>query len=228
MIRTLFIFFLALIVVQSGSVLGKAQTKRPTNNGQRVERADSRPDLAAAFDDVAQLKIVARKPNYHIGEMITLDIALINRSSRQLFVRKLSEVQVNVRNSTGKSITVQTYVVADRALVPSSFVRLPANEMSLHSFQLLVGCDKRAFSQTAEDDELTIFKNGLFLNWGDACLHSTTPETYTFSVEFKNNAVLVSSRMKDIRTAVGTIKSNSLEIKVSNCSVSSADPQSDF
>ena len=216
MIRTLLICFLASIVIQSGSVPVKSQARRQPNNGQSVERADSRPDLAASFADVAKLKIVARKTNYHIGEMITLDIALLNTSSRQLFVHKLSELQFNVRNSIGKSITVQAYGVAERALVPTSFVSLPANEMILRSFQLLVGCDKRAFEQStsAEHDSSMVFGKGLFLSWGDACLPIDQAQTLTISAEVKNAFVVSSSAKEKNKTAVGTINSNYLELRI--------------
>jgi hypothetical protein len=214
MIRTLVIFFLASIVIQSGSVPGKSQARRQTNNGQSVERADSHRHLAATFADVAKLKIVARKTNYHVGEMITVDIALLSTSSRPLLVPRLSEVRFSIRNSGGQSIAVQGYGVADRALVPSAFVRLPPNEMILRSFQLLVGCDRRAFSQAmaVEHDSATLFGRGLFLSWGDACLPIDHSITLTISAEIKN-AFVVFSREKD-KTAVGTINSNTLELRI--------------
>jgi len=80
----------------------------------------------------------------------------------------------------------------------------------------LAGCDKHAFAQvsSAEDNDLTAFKNGSFLNWGDACLPITQPDVYTFSVEINNDFVVIPSPPRKLRTAVGRIESNSLEIKV--------------
>lgn len=87
----------------------------------------------------------------------------------------------------------------------------------MRSFQLLAGCDKRAFAQFAsnETDDLTVFKRGLFLNWGDACLPNTQSETYTVSVQIKNDFILLTQRKEKVKTAVGTIKSNSLLFTIS-------------
>ena len=203
---------------------GKPNVSQTNKGDKRVADAESNPGHAVQLSDVAQLKIAARKSNFHVGEMITLDIALLNATTRPLFFRELSTLQIKAQNSAGQPLRVQDYIVADRAIVPGSFVRLLPNEIILRSVQLLAGCDKRAFAQFAspEDDDLTIFKSGLFLNWGDACLHFTKPETYTLSVEIKNDFVLLTRRLGNVRTAVGTIKSNSLEIKIDNCSMTPA------
>ena len=218
MIRGLVFCLLGLIIIHSGSVDSKAKPSQVGDRNKSVERAESHPNLTVKFDGVAQLKLASRKSTFHLGEMITLDIALLNASSRSLFFRKLSELQVKAVNSAGQPLMVQAYGVADRALVPGSFVRLAPGEIIVHSFQLLAGCDKRAFAQIAstKDDDLTVFKNGLFLSWGDACLPITQPDTYTFSVETKNDFVLLSPRTGNVRTAVGTIKSNSLEMIIGN------------
>ncbi len=216
MLRTIFTFLLLLMVVQTDSRICRSQTRRPTDGRQKVEQADLRPDLTAPFDEVARLKIVARKTNYRIGEMITLDIALLNTSSRYIFFRKLSEVQINVRNSGGKVLRVQAYGVSDRALVPNSFIRLPANEMMVRSFQLLVGCDRRAFSpsMSSNHDSSALFRGNLFLSWGDACLAVDPSETLTISAEIKNAFVVSSSAKAAEKTAVGAIKSNLMELTI--------------
>jgi hypothetical protein len=85
----------------------------------------------------------------------------------------------------------------------------------VRSFQLLAGCDERAFAQVASNnnDDPAVFKTGSFLNWGDACLPSKQPEIYIVSVQIKNDFVLL-PRMGRVMTAVGTIKSNALEIRI--------------
>jgi len=184
---------------------------------QKVERAESHPTLTVRFDEVTQLKIATRKTNFHLGEMITVDIALLNASSRPLFFRKLSnDVEIKVRNATGQIVTVQKYGVADRALVPSSFVRVLPNEIVVRSFQLLAGCDKRAFAElgSSESSDLVTFRKSLFLNWGDACLPDVQAGTYNISAEITNDFVLYPSLRGSTKTAVGKTNSNSLDIEV--------------
>lgn len=216
MTRGLVFCLSVLIMIQSQSVAEKPKPVQLGSNNRRVERAESRPDLAMRFADVARLKIASRKSTYNFGEMITLDIALLNTSSQPLFFRKPSELRITALNAVDQRVAVQLYGVSDRAVVPASFVRLAPGEIIVHSFQLLAGCDRRAFAQVAltKDDDLTVFESGLFLNWGDACLQTTRPETYNLFVEVKNDFVLLTSRIGKIRTAVGTLKSNSLEMKV--------------
>ena len=207
-----------ILTIHCGSATSKPKPNQISFGNKRVERAEVRPDLAVPFDGVAQLKIVTRKPAFHLSEMITLDIALLNASSRPLFFRNLSEPQIKAQNPAGQTIAIQEYGVADRALVPASFVRLAPGEIIVRSFQLLAGCDRRAFAQIAptDDNDLTVFKNGLFLNWGDACVPIAQPDTYTIFIEFKNDFVLSPSRIRKVMTAVGKIKSNSLEIRIAN------------
>lgn len=217
MVRQFFVCLLAVIVIQIASV-HRATLGQPSDNGKRVKRAETRPDLAIQLENVAQVKIATRKTNFQIGEMITLDVALLNTSGRPLFFRKLSEVRLNALNDAGLSVSAQEYGVADRALVPARFVRLSPGEMSVHSFSLLAGCDERAFAQFAssETSDRSVFNNGLFLNWGDACLRTRTPGTYAVTAEIENTFVLVPSRTKDAKTAVGKIRSNSLKISLGN------------
>jgi hypothetical protein len=216
--QTVPVCLLALMIVQAASIVGKPKAGRSSVDDKRVERAESRLDLAVQFDRVAQLKIASRKSTFHLGELITLDVAILNISSQPVFFHDILDLRTNARNPEGKPVRFQSYGVADRAIAPSSFTRVPKDEILLHSVQLLAGCDSRAFAQirSTENDSLTIFKNDLFLNWGDACLPITQPGIYTFSVEVKNDYVLLAPRIGRIRTAVGKITSNPLEIKIIN------------
>lgn len=216
MLRKRFLCLLGLMIILGASVVAQTKRGKVGDGHSRVERSASRPDLATKLDEVAELKIASRKSVFHLGEMMTLDIALLNTSSYPLFFRKLSEVRVNAITPSAQDNMVQEYGVADRAIVPTAFVRLAPGEIIVRSFQILAGCDKRAFAQisSSEDNDRTVFNRGLFLNWGDACLPNTQPETYTVSVEMANDFVLLPSRVIKSKTAVGTIKSNSLQLTI--------------
>src|ERR1041384_1626897 len=159
MIRGVLLCFVGLLLIESRLFAGQTKPRKLNDSDAKVERSDSRPDLAAKFDDVAQLKIASRKSLFHVGEMITIDIALLNTSSQPLFFRKPVEMHINVVTGTGQQMIVQEYVVIDRAIVPASFVRLSPGEIIVNSFQLLAGCDKRAFAQIAStaDEDRTVF-----------------------------------------------------------------------
>jgi hypothetical protein len=187
-------------------------------NGLRtqVESAKSRPDLAVELESVTQLKVASRKLTFHAGEMIGLDIALLNSSKRPVFFRRLSAPRINVQSLTGEPLRIQPYGVVERAATPSSFTLVAPNEFDTGTFQLLVGCDRRAFDQlkSTDQDGLTAFKQELFLNWGDSCLNLTRPGTYILTAEIENDYVIVSSRRGEMKTAVGKIKSNPLKITI--------------
>ncbi len=208
-LRLFLLSLIGLLIFQNGAVADQVKPK------SSVERADSRPDLAIKYDEAAQLKIGTRKSTFHTGEMATIDIALLNTSSQPLYFYKIYDPTINVMNPAGQKMMVQGYGVADRAIGPGTFVRLSPGDIIVESFQLLIGCDKRAFAQFASDpDDRTVFNQGLFLNWGDACLPSPPPETYTLSVGLRNDYVLLPSRAGKLRSAVGTINSNSLEMTI--------------
>ena len=218
MARELAFCLSGLMFIQSGLVVANAKSNQVGNKDTRIERAELRPTLVAKFQAVAELKIASRKTDFYQGEMIAVDVALLNTSRHPVFFRKLSELRINVLNDAGRPLAVQEYGIADRALVPARFIRLSPGEISVQSFQLLAGCDKRAFAQFAstQSDDRSVFKNSLFLNWGDACLPTTQPGPYTVSVEIENEFVLVQSRTERISTAVGKIQSNSLKMTIKN------------
>lgn len=207
-----------LLISQAVTLSGKPTGNLVRKDQQRVERIASRPDLALHFDRGVQIKVAGRKSTFHLGEMIMLDIAMLNATDHPLFFRKISDLQIRVQDSVGGPVGVQLYGVADRAIVPSSFTRVPPNEFLHHSFQLLAQCDNRAFDQlqAADKDSLAIFNNNLFLNWGDACLRITQPGTYFLTAEVKNDYVLVAPRLEKTMTASGKIESKPLEITILN------------
>ena len=200
-------------MVEMSGELGKAQANK---DRRQVENAKSRPDLNVELENVAQLKIASRKSTFHLGELINLDIALLNSSESAIFFHKLSDPLVKVQSLSGEALKIQPYGVAERTTTPSSFMLIGKNEFDTESFELLAGCDRRAFDQakSAHKDTLTAFNQNLFLNWGSACLSLTRPGIYVLTVEIQNSYVLNSPRQKGVKTAVGRIKSNSLKITI--------------
>jgi hypothetical protein len=206
---------LALMISQAPSLMGTPQVSRASNKDKRVEPAASRPDLAVPFESVAKVKLASRKSVFHLGEMITLDIAMLNAWEEPLFFKDISDLLMKAKTPAGDPVMIQTYGTVCRTTVPSSFNLVPHNEFLDRSFQLMARCDQRPFDhmRSADESSLTAFNEDWFLSWGDACLRAQ-PGTYIFEVEIRNNYVLAAPRLGKIQTAVGKIKSNPLEISI--------------
>lgn len=209
---TVCIFLLGALTIKTGNGLGSAQTIK---NNRWVESAKSRPDLSVKFDSVAQLKIAVRKSTFHIGEMIDLNIAVLNSSKKGVFFPLMLDPQIDVQSPSDESVKVRLYGTAERTMVPSSFTLLAPSEADTASFQLLAGCDRRAFSKSnSADNDRIAFDENLFVNWGRACLSLTRPGTYVLTAEIHNDYVIVSRRHEDTKSAVGKIRSNPLTITI--------------
>jgi hypothetical protein len=175
---------------------------------------DSRPTLATDWHKVAQLKLVARKGTFHSGEMINIDIAMINQSSEEIFFRSINFPSFVVTDEAGNSIAVVPYVVREFTYTTDLFELVRPSDIVTQSFALLAGCDQRAFDQmSSNSSSRELFDKNLFLNWGDSCVQIAGLGTYFLTAEFNNNKVRTSSNPK-IRTAVGTIRSAPLKIKI--------------
>ena len=70
--------------------------------------------------------------------------------------------------------------------------------------------------RAADKDNLAAFNNNFFVTWGDACLQITQPGTCVVTVDVRNDHILLAPRSGKIKTAVGKITSNPLEIIVVN------------
>jgi hypothetical protein len=79
-----------MVLALAGTVLSGTRHRR-----QRVPRSNSlalageRPDLAVDYGVTAKLKLVSRKTTYRVGEMISLDIAMLNTSDSPIYLHKL-------------------------------------------------------------------------------------------------------------------------------------------
>jgi hypothetical protein len=175
---------------------------------------ESRPDLAIEWQKVAKVKIVTRKEGYRVGEMINIDIAVINESESPVFFRPIDAPKLLVRDHAGRSVTTVPYVVRELSWTPSLFELVSQDEFLTHSFSLLAGCDTRAFEQiNSTSNSRELFDKNLFLNWGDSCLQIADPGTYFITAEFVNKMVRTSAKSA-FRTAVGSLKSEPLKITI--------------
>jgi hypothetical protein len=184
----------------------------------RVLSKEKRPDLAIEYSRVARFKVASHKQTYHIGELISLDMAVLNISEKPIFFAKISQPQFYLYDDQGQEQKVVPYIIVCLAINIDSFELLEPKIMTLESMQLLLGCDDRPFNQindgSDDKDDKRVFENNQFINYGRACLNIRKPGTYTIKARLRNDHVVESVDDPNVKTAVGAIESELLTIKV--------------
>ena len=202
-----------------GQSSGVASSSITNQEEDRLARAKDRPDLAVDVAKVARFKIASRKTIYHLGEMMNVDVALLNISEQPLYFQRLLTAEAYTRDPQGIEIHSTKYFVSDTMPRPQTYVLQNPNRVSFTSHQLLSECDRRAFEQVrmqlnAATESKKLFENDSFVFWGESCLDIRYPGTYTLTFEITNWFVVVSTIKGDVRTAVGTLRSNPLMITI--------------
>ncbi|MBV9924572.1 MAG: hypothetical protein JOZ96_05970 [Acidobacteria bacterium] len=212
------------------SAAGRVGTQN-VSASQSVTDVRERPLLGIDYSGAARLKLASRKDSYRFGEMIGLDIALLNATDTPIFFHKLSgpTVVVKVFDEKGAVVKVIPGSVRLEGVVPQSYVLLGAGEVTVGSRQLLAGCNAAGLAafdearQRLNEDvgrqkigyDQGMFERGLFVNWGDVCAQTTRPGSYDIVVEVSNRHVVLSGRGAKVKTAVSTISSPPLRITIS-------------
>jgi len=194
-----------------------------------VVEAKDKPDLAINYERVARFKLASRKTNYRLNEMISIDLAMLNVSSRPVFFRELSapDVRLVAYNDNGVEVKIAGYVIYQLGVSKETYTLLKPNTMTTSSLNLLVGCKERdAFMKLMNDLfndmdrsrrmswDVTVFERELFISWGEACLDVFHPGAYSIVAEVTNEHVVGSPCEPQTKTAVGTIRSTPLKIDI--------------
>jgi hypothetical protein len=223
--------FLAVNLAGTASIPAQSQRCQEPAKLRSLSRLKAQPNLGIDFKQFAAIKVASRKTRYRMDEIINLDIALLNQSSSPTFFRKnLSGLDVDVRayDEDGKEVDVKTFQVSQLGYYLDSYSLLGPGLFVQGTVQLLPGCEERAkFEETKNKffegpgsgmstDSKGVFEQNLFANWGDACLDIKHPGDYTIVAEVRNEFVVVSPCEKNIKTAVGTIRSTPLKITISD------------
>lgn len=229
--RSIVVFVTAVAVLGCYQlVLSQARRCRDASLQRTVSDIQERPQLGIEYSRVAQFKLASRKRSYRIGEMFSLDVAMLNTANAQVFFHKPSgpTLTINARDDKGAEITVTPTSMDLEAVIPQSYLLLDSNEVIVGSLQVLAGCNvegvaafdeaRQKFNKEVHQGQVKygkgLFERNLFINWGDACLRLTQPGTYTITVEITNQHVVVSSCESSLKTAVGNLISTPLTITV--------------
>jgi hypothetical protein len=201
----IFIFGVYLIT----PCLGLAQTRDII-----LEDANKRPDLATDIAKAAELKIAVRKNTYSIGEMLILDIAMLNlEQNNDIYLPPIKKVELTITNQKGQSILIPYFLKTTSQSVAS----INQNRLETDTVMLLIGCTEKPFQinseLSSEYSSERVFKKNLFLTWGDACLDVKAKSKIKIDAKIENNSVLVAP-LPNFKTAVGKLVSNRLTLSV--------------
>lgn len=224
-----------ICIVLTGSVtpqhlIGKSRQKQSASTRESIEDLKKRPDLGVDYARVARFKLGSRKTTYHVGEMISVDLAIMNISDTPVFFHGLNRptLELDARDEKGLQVSINPYTTALEATSPKSYMQIEQSHLIVASFQLLAGCTgdldtfldqkykvmQEEFGRGEPAYFKRLFQDSLFVDWGNACLSVKIPGRYTITAEQTNDTVLVSPKRPRVRTAVGTIRSTSLTLTI--------------
>lgn len=219
----------ALLCVQPGAVAQIRRCQDPSVQ-RGVDEVKARPKLGVEYAQVAMFKLASRKTTYRIGEMISLDLAILNAGEMPAFFHKLAGPTINLtaRDEKGAVLQIVSGTIVLEGIVPQSYVLLRPNEVVMGSLQLLAGFNVEGLSAFGESRERFdqdvhrgrveygkgLFDRNLFVNWGDASLRIDRPGTYVITATMVSENVITSRCEPKVRTAVGTIQSTPLTITI--------------
>jgi hypothetical protein len=191
--------------------------------------ANIRPDLAVDFAAVAKFKLASRKTTYRIGEIISIDMAMLNTSSKPVFIldARAAGVEFSATDGSGGEVGVGSYELVNHALTHDAYRRVEPDYAIFKHFYLLAGYDKQASTITQEKVKLgraeermgpanyfkQSFDRNLFINLGDGYLDAKATGAYTISASYSNDTVVIAPGSGD-KTAVGSIVSSPLTITI--------------
>src|SRR5262245_14431672 len=187
------------------------------NREIHLEEARGRPELGLDYAKVANCKLSSFKTSYRIGEMMTLDIALLNVADRPIRFRNLSNVEMYLNSDVGTSAPASPYLIVESPITHKSYKIVEPEKIMTRSIQLLLGCNQRAFDQMNElfsDNMKNAFEQGRFVNWGQGCFKITQPGKYIVDVGQKNYFVVVSNDKEKLKTAIGAMRCSPLPIMI--------------
>lgn len=182
-----------------------------------IARSENRPDLSVPYAETAKLKLASRKTTYRLGEMISLDFAMLNTASVPVFFYRLTQPNFQVSFPKGRPVRIVPYLIIEPVPDADLYTLLQPGEVMTKSFEVLAGCEKQALenlSKGLDKSSKELFEQDRFVNWGDFCLRVNRPGIYTITAEQVNSNVVITANEPNAKTATGAIRSTSLQIEI--------------
>jgi hypothetical protein len=174
-------------------------------------------------------RLASRKAAYRAGEMISLDLAMLNKSDTPVFSKQPTALTVSLiaHSANGAEVKVSEFTVYQLGVSTNLYTLLSPNAIITGSLNLLVGCGEQSefmkarnrllnggSQETKSVGDREVFECDLFISWGDACLDTIRPGTYSVVAEIRNEHVIGSPCEPNVKTAVGSIRSTPLRITI--------------
>ena len=231
--RHLLLTTVATVLLTGPYLFGGQGRRSELNNAaqQTILDIQERPEMGVAYSRTAALKLASRKRSYRFGEVVSLDLAMLNTGNKHAYFHKLSGPTISLEafDKTGAEVGITPNVIALEGVVPGSYSLLNPGRILIGSIQMLIGCKVEGASAFDEarrklDEDVrqklalydeAIFERDLFVNWGEACLRTDEPGSYDLVVKVSNSHVILAGRQIASKTAVGIIRSNKLSLTIS-------------
>ena len=92
------------------------------------------------------MKALTRPRSYRIGDIVTIDVAVLNASERPLYVYepRYGSVTVRILDKNGRSMSISDGFVKLRAYFPEAYTLVQPGGIAVRSVRLLIGCSATA------------------------------------------------------------------------------------
>lgn len=173
------------------------------------------PTSAVKIEETVGMKTATFKQSYSLGEFLLLDVVQLNKSDFRIYSPSIWSGNLKAATQNGKKVLVNTYSVPLRS---NGFVLLERGKLEKRTLKLMLGCTEKLFNiidgYRGTRSEIEIFEKDLFLNTGDACLDVEQGERIRLTIFLSNAEVVVEGIRSGTKTAVGSLHSNNIEIKI--------------
>jgi len=148
----------------------------------QVEDLKKRPDLGIDYSAVASFKLATRKATYRVGEMISIELAMICESKTPIFFHNLKRpgLELMANDEKGTRVSISDYNTVLEGTSPANYQELKPGHLMVSSFLLLAGCTrdldsfleqrlslgKELFGQSEAAYSRQLFERSLFVHWG--------------------------------------------------------------
>lgn len=181
--------------------------------------ATERPKQTVALEAIAKFKLVSIKDTYHVGETMVVGAAILNHYNEPVYLPNMFDLQVSIRYENGDPKPLAKFGLAEQVLTPKSYVLLKPGFIQVSTLQFFVGCEEKYFIPIEdpvidEDNERRVFEKDEYLYLGQGCLRLEGLGSYTISAQLRNDHAVIDPSRSLVKTAVGTITSVPLVIKV--------------
>jgi hypothetical protein len=201
--------FLSIAVLVFGiGVFTKLQALKVSEKEQyKLSAKNSNSDTAVSYQTVAKFKTHSRKKEYRNGELISIDLAMLNKSPNPLRLLDLEyQEEIIVRDLQGNKIkSFSFYSFPSR--IPS-YTILNSGEYASTHLVFSVGCSKERSQFKNMEEE---FNKDAFTYNGQGCIEIKESGKYLLSAKISNSDIETD---KTTQTAVGTMESTPFEINV--------------